>query len=119
MERALSFKKFRLPSHKIRQLVTGFGACLATDMIVVCGYSVGFMYRQEPHNEWDSGWCFLSGLESQTYLDDPENLAVYDVNTIASYDPDIIPLLDSPIGSAFQRDSITRAFVAVSFLPTE
>jgi hypothetical protein len=32
-------------------------------------------------------------------------MALYDVNTIANYDPSIIPLLDAPIGSAFGRGS--------------
>jgi len=33
------------------------------------------------------------------------NHAIYDVNTIANYDPEIIPFLNAPIGSAFERDS--------------
>jgi hypothetical protein len=35
---------------------------------------------------------FLSGLESQEYLDEPGNSALYNVNTIANYDPTIIPI---------------------------
>jgi len=31
------------------------------------------------------------------------NLAFYNVNTVANYDPEIIPLLDAPVGSAFYR----------------
>jgi hypothetical protein len=36
-------------------------------------------------------------------MDNPANSAIYDINTIANYDPDIIPFLDSPTGSAFER----------------
>jgi len=45
--------------------------------------------------------------------DDPDNLALYDVNTIANYDPDIANFIESPAGSAFARDA-TGFFVPVS-----
>jgi hypothetical protein len=61
----------------------------------------------------DSGWRFMSGFESDEYMNNPDNHAVYDVNTIANYDPDIIPLLDAPIGSAFERENGIGRFVEV------
>ncbi len=33
---------------------------------------------------------------------------LYDVNTIANYDPDIVPLLDTPFPVAFARDDEGR-----------
>jgi hypothetical protein len=98
-------KDYFIPGHAIRRSVApGRGACMASDRITVDGMPVGFMYRDVPEASGDSGWCFLAGDESQEYLDDTENLAIYDVNTIANYDPDIVPLLDAPEGSAFARD---------------
>jgi len=97
-------KAFRLRADQIQPLATGRGACMATDDITVRGRKVGFMYREaEPDNELDSGWRFMSGLESQGYMDDPGNHGVYDVNTIANYDPSIVEHLDAPPGSAFER----------------
>src|SRR5262245_59833085 len=96
-------KKFRLQAAEIKPVAEGHGACIASDMITVDGRKVGFMYREEPSNEVDSGWRFVSGFESQEYMDDPDHHAIYDVNTIANYDPEIIPLLDAPLGSAFER----------------
>ena len=80
------------------------------------GKSVGFMYRDPSRNDIDSGWTFLSGDETQEYLDDPGNLGLYDVNTIANYDPTIIPYLDAPVLSAFERQLGTDEYVAVRFL---
>lgn len=73
------------------------------------------MYREEPDFEGDCGWRFLSGDESQDYLDDLETLhiAIYDLNTIANYDPEIIRLLDAPIGSSFERDEDSGEFVEI------
>src|SRR5262245_18485635 len=91
----------------------GRGACIATDMLTVEGHKVGFMYREAPTHDTDSGWRFMAGAESQDYMDDPDNLAIYDVNTIANHDPDVVPLLDGPTGSAYERVDATGRFVEV------
>jgi hypothetical protein len=111
-------KKFRLRAGQIKPLATGRGACIATDMITVRGMKVDFMYREEPHDDWDSGWVFMAGNESQRYVDDPDHWGIYDVNTIANYDPEIVPLLDACAGSAFERHCQSGRFVTASF-PTE
>ena len=98
-------KRFRLAAGQIRPLAEGRGGCFASDRITVDGLRVGWMYREEPDRPPDSGWRFFSGTESAEYVDAPGNFAIFDVNTIANYDPEIIPLLDAPIGSAFERNS--------------
>ena len=77
------------------------------------------MYREAPDSFLDSGWRFFSGQESQDYSDNAENFCMYDVNTVANYDPDIIPLLGAPEGSAFERNADTGSFEAVEFEPSE
>ena len=98
-------KNFRLKAHEIRDVAKGHGGCIASDRITVDGLKVGYMYREEPLNSQDSGWRFLSGEESQEYLDNPAHHEIYEVNTIANYDPDIIPFLAAPAGSSFTRES--------------
>jgi hypothetical protein len=71
------------------------------------------MYREEPDNDVDSGWRFMSGRESDAYMDYAGNHGAYDVNTIANYDRDIIPFLDAPIGSAFEREDGIGPFVEI------
>ena len=51
------------------------------------------MYREAPDSKQDSGWRFFSGEESQEYVDNPDNLSIYDVNTIANYDTAIVEYL--------------------------
>jgi hypothetical protein len=98
-------KRFKLEATEIKQLVAGLGACLATDRIVVDGAAVGYMYREKPKNESDSGWRFFAGDEDEQYMSNPALHGVYAVNTIANYDPDIIPFLRAPAGSQFERDA--------------
>ncbi len=96
-------KKFKLSADQIRELAPGRGACYATDHITVDGKPVGYMYREAPDNELDSGWRFFSGEESQEYVDEPENTSIYDINTIANYDKAILEYLDAAPGSRFER----------------
>jgi hypothetical protein len=103
-------KKFRLSADQIRPLATGHGGCIASDRITVNGRPVGFMYREQTSRDLDSGWRFLAGDEDQVYMDEPDNHSVYDVNTIANYDPTIIPFLDAPHGSVFERALGTKTF---------
>ena len=112
-------KHFKIKTDQIKPLAFGRGSCIATDLITVAGHKVGYMYREEPDNRLDSGWRFMSGLESQEYMDNANNLELYDVNTIANYDEDIIPLLDSPSGYAFERDKVSGRLVKVDFAPQE
>jgi hypothetical protein len=106
-------KQFKLSGSAIKPLAEGRGGCFATDMITVDGKKVGYMYREQPDFPEDSGWRFFSGKESEDYLEDSGHTAIYDVNTIANYDPAIIPLLDSPFGAAFERRGWFGKFVAV------
>ena len=110
-------KRYKMRAGDIRPLATGRGACFATDQITVDARRVCFMYREPPDNPSDSGWRFFSGFEGDKYINNPDNTSVFDVNTIANYDRDIIPLIDAPVGSAFERDRQTGKFVAVSFRP--
>jgi hypothetical protein len=104
-------KKFHKDASTFTKLVPPMGVCLASDRITVDGMEVGYCYHEEPDDEYDSGWRFLSGDEDEAYMNNARNFAYYDVNTVANYDPDIIPLLEAPEGTAFARDA-TGKFVA-------
>jgi hypothetical protein len=104
-------KKFAINGADIKPLATKRGSCLATDRITVDGEPVGFMYREDRDNDGDSGWRFLADDESEDYASDSANFGIYDVNTIANYDRDIIPYLDAPVGTAYSRDPSSGKFV--------
>lgn len=107
-------KNFKMKKEEIKQLVYGYGGCIASDMITVEGFPVRFMYREQPDNGLDSGWRFMAGFEDDAYMKKPDNHAVYNVNTIANYDPAIITFLDAPIGSVFERPDLNNDFVQIT-----
>lgn len=97
----------------------GPNGCLATDHITVSGKKVGWCYREQPTEGYpDSGWRFFSGEESPEYTSDPKLSEVYDLNTICNYDPDILPLLTAPIGTAYARGADGK-FHAEQYTPPE
>ena len=103
-------KKFALSAEDIKALVPNQGGCLATDRITVDGSKVGYMYREAPIRPEDTGWRFFSGDETQAYLDDTANSDVYAVNTIANYDPDIVPYVNTPAPCAFEKIPGTSSY---------
>ncbi len=109
-----SAKKYRFSAETLKPLAVGLGSCFASDMITVDGFKVGFLYRQQPEFEGDSGWRFLTGFESDEYLADVSRFNRFDVNVIANCDPEIVPLLSSPVDTAFGRDpSVDNRFVRI------
>jgi len=105
-------KKLFIPEHKIKKLltVTEPYECFATDEITVKGKPIGYMYREEAESEFDSGWRFLTGYESDEYMANSGNIGAYPLNTVANFDNDIISHLEAPVGSAFVRDDNTDKF---------
>lgn len=98
-------KIFKLKAKDIAPVALGFGGCLATDRIVVDGAKVGYMYRDRPINDQDSGWRFFAGDEDEAYMSSNDRHGVYDVNTIVNYDPDILSFLEADYGSRYERDA--------------
>lgn len=107
-------KQYRFTEEQIKPLALNRGSCMASDMITVEGFKVGFLYRQEPDFEGDSGWRFLTGFETDAYMERAENFARFDVNWLVNCDPEILPFLDHSPGSAFGRDpSVGNKFIEI------
>jgi len=100
-------KEYKLWAPEMKLLLPqweGPSGCFATDHITVLGKKVGWCYREKPDGQSpDSGWRFFSGEEDDDYVNDLSHTEVYDLNTICNYDPDIIPLLNAPYGTAYAR----------------
>lgn len=106
-------KNHMLDVGDVVELATGYGTAVASDEITVRGRPVGYMYREEPVSDDDSGWRFLSGDETDDYLADERNSDVFDVNVIANYDEAIVPYLDEPEGTHLEREPDSDDFVEV------
>lgn len=79
--------------------------CVVSKKVTRDGWKVGFMMREEPNDDQDSGWQFYAGDEDNDYLDDYKNIDLCMVNSIAGIDPCIMKYIDSPVGARFVRTS--------------
>ena len=89
-----------------------FGYVFATKMLVEKKLPVMFMYREKASNG-DSGWRFFCGQEEQEYVDNPNNIAIYDIETILGIDESIRPYLQSLYGRAYEREDPNAPFKRV------
>lgn len=100
-------RNYHVKAEDVKQILLdweGADGCFATNRITVEGSKVGYCYREQPDGDWDSGWRFTAGDESEAYMDDPNNAGIYKLNTICNDDPDIVPLLITPAPCGFERD---------------
>lgn len=74
------------------------------------GEKVGYLCREAPDNEQESGWRITSGHGSDEYMDDPKNVSVVSLGAVLSRDDACRDLLASPIGSAFALHPVTGTF---------
>lgn len=88
------------------------GYIIASNQVAKERKPVGYLYREKPDNENDSGWRVFSGEESQEYADDAKNFAMYNAETILGIDPGIGLLLASSAPAAFERNA-SGEFVAI------
>ena len=99
-----SEKNCLIQKHQLRPLLAGWDGptgCLATDRILVDGAPVGYCYREAPCGDWDSGWRFTAGDESDEYMQNPRHSDIYTLNCVANYDSGILPILATEAPCAF------------------
>lgn len=76
------------------------------------GADVGWLYREDPDRDQDSGWHVFAGNESQQYVDDPANALLLTVRDLAEADPALAAILATPAPATFER-STDGTFVPV------
>lgn len=106
--------KFLIKTEDIKDLIKTESYGVVSDKITIHGEKIGYMYREAKEDENDSGWRFLSGTETEEYVSDPKNQMFFDLNTIANYDPAIIPYLKMKKGTELERIEGTDNFAEIT-----
>lgn len=96
-----------------------FGYVMATKMLVDGRRKVRFMYREAPDGPQDSGWRFFCGDEDDAYVNDPDHIAIYDINTILGIDKSVQPYLQAAEGAAFEREDDNTCFTMLGAFDTD
>ncbi len=74
------------------------------------GQAIGFLYREAPVFEHDSGWRFFAGDESDEYAAHPDNFTVCPMADISAKHPEVAALLSVGEG-AWEWDDEQEGFV--------
>jgi len=78
--------------------------CFVTNNILYDGEPVGYLYREEPDHDDDSGWRFTTGIETDEYMDDAGNSSYVSLGAVLREDDSCVALLERESGVAFIKD---------------
>ncbi|QBF84274.1 DUF2185 domain-containing protein [Shewanella maritima] len=85
--------------------------CFVTNNVLYEGEPVGYLYREAPDDETDSGWRLSTGLESEEYMDDADNISYVSLGAVLRVDDSFVDILDSDIGVEFGLDESGKLVV--------
>ena len=80
-------------------------AALVSKKITEGGWKVGYLIREDPEDEIDSGWQFFAGDEDDDYVEQESNVTVCSVGDIVKLDPALMSVIGSEPGVEFVRVS--------------
>jgi hypothetical protein len=93
--------------------INEIGGVLVSKLITNQGKKPMFLFREKRTRVSDSGWRIFSGLESDEYVNNSENLGIYHPSHIIEIEKSIESLLLKGVGSVFERINEQSEWVEV------
>ena len=84
--------------------------CVVTEVITTEGKPIGYCYRDDPVSAQDSGWRFLTGHESEAYMEQPLHYITKPLSWVVEREPRVRELLEADIGLAVALDEDSGEF---------
>ncbi|AEN89413.1 MULTISPECIES: immunity protein Imm33 domain-containing protein [Priestia] len=78
---------------------SGLGGSVVSNNILKNIGDLKWCIKEEPVNDLDNGWRFLSDIDTEEFLANASNMSVCDWGTIIEIEPAIINIFDMPIGT--------------------
>ena len=91
--------------------IKGAGGTIVTKSILNGTSKLKWLFRQE--SDHGNGWGAFGDKDSQEYVDDANNMAIVDFNTLANIEPTVVNVFYMPVGSdlEFCSDKTGKYFV--------
>jgi hypothetical protein len=102
-------------SGSVPEFVRDSGGSIATRNVMEGTARLRWFFREPPVGPQDNGWRFLSEIDDDEYLADPENSQFVSFNSVAAIEPAIIPILHLPVGTDIE---LTRDGSGLHFIDT-
>lgn len=77
----------------------GMGGCVVSKNIVEGKGNLKWCIKEQPLNELDNGWRFLSDIDTDEFLSDSNNMMICDWGTIVNLEPAIMTIYNLPVGT--------------------
>lgn len=96
---------------ELKQYITGAGASIVSKSLLNGTSKLKWFFREE--NGIGNGWVAFGDKDTQEYLDNADNLAIVDFNTLANIEPTVLNVLYMPVGAdlEFRSDVSGKYFV--------
>ena len=88
--------------------------CYVTNRVLNDSKPAGYLYREEPDHEDDSGWRITANDETDDYMENSTNCSYVSLGAVLNRDDSFLELLESPVGSAFFREAKSGHFFPCS-----
>ncbi len=85
--------------NKHSEFIKNAGGCIVSKNILEGNGQLRWCVRENSINPADNGWRFFSDIDTEDYLDDPNNLAVCDYNTVINIEPAVLAIYSLPVGT--------------------
>ena len=83
----------------MKKYVENVGSCIITKSLLNGETKLRWLFREEPLNNIDTGWIAFGDSDNNDYVNNPKNLTVVDLNTLANIEPTILNVYEMPIGT--------------------
>lgn len=87
---------------KKTEFIKDAGASIVSKNILEKKGKLKWILRENSIDPVDNGWRFFSDIDTDEFLNDPNNLVVCDFNTIAEIEPAIIAIYLLPVNTDLQ-----------------
>lgn len=94
-----------------KEYIRGAGGTIVSKSILSGASKLKWLFRQE--SDHGNGWIAFGDTDSQEYVNDANNMAVVDFNTLANIEPAVVNVFYMPYGSdlEFRSDKTGSYFV--------
>ncbi len=89
--------------------------CLVSKNITHNLHPIKWMYREEPIEEFDSGWRVFCEEDTEEFINQPENVMPIEFNILANLNPHVVEVYNAPVGA--DLEVINKMFIDIDGRP--
>lgn len=96
---------------EMKEYIMGAGGTIVSKSVLNGTSKLKWLFRED--SEYGNGWVAFGDTDTQEYVDNAENMAIVDFNTLANIEPTVVNVFYMPVGSDLElcSDKTGKYFV--------